>query len=69
MCRRGHAREQQRPRMRHGVPDAKMIDLRDTNTNLSLEPREKNSRVRKCQMCVGSAQCLHKVAVWIICSA
>ena len=27
MCRRGHAREQQRLRVRHGVPEVKMVVL------------------------------------------
>ena len=38
MCRRGQARKQRRLRMRHGVPDVKMIVLRDTH---KLERREK----------------------------
>ena len=44
MCRRGLVREQQRLRVRHGVPDVKMVVLSRQKHKLNLvnlEPREK----------------------------
>ena len=51
MCRKGQAREQQRLRMRHDVPDVKMTVY--TNTNLS--------HARKIHVC-GSVTC-----AWVWC--
>ena len=55
MCRRGQVRDQQRLRMRHGVPDVKMVVLSRQKLKLNLvnlEPRKKSHvcvrNVRRC---------------------
>ena len=61
MSRRGQAREQQRLRVRHGVPDVKMI-VCETQTLTADLMTQILSHARKIHVC-GSVKC-----AWVWCS-